>query len=158
MCDKERKKHEYRGSATIEASVIVPFIIVIFVMIIQVSFFLYDECSAWQCCYIAALRADTVTGEEAKKEELAAHFAKELLQQEMMAASELQLAGVGIEKKAGSDRLVTRAKGSVLTGAIDGMGEEKWSFEARGTENMLRPVQFIRRLRIAERVKETAGK
>lgn len=154
MCNKNKKEDTYRGSATIEASVIVPFIIIVFVIIIQVCFFLYDECSVWQCCYIAALRADTVTGEDERKEELTAHFIKELLQQELMAVSEMEIIEAEIERRAGSDKLIVTVKGNVLTGASEGMEEEKWHFEAKGTENMLRPVQFIRRLRISEKWKE----
>lgn len=156
--DKNKKENTYRGSATIEASVIVPFIIVVFVMIIQVCFFLYDECSVWQCCYIAALRADTVTGEDGRKEELTAHFIRELLQQELMAVSKMEITEAGIERRAGSDKLIVAVKGNVLTGATEGMEEEKWHFEAKGTENMLRPVQFIRRLRISEKWKEISDK
>lgn len=154
MCVKGQKKEACKGSATIEAAVIVPFIIVVFVMIIQVSFFLYDECSVWQCCYIAVLRADTITKEAGRKEELADYFLKELLKQELMAVSETEITGAEIEKKAGSDKLSVFVKGDVLTKAVDGMGAETWHLEAKGTENMLRPVQFIRRLRIAEKWKE----
>ncbi len=49
-------KNWSKGSFTIEASIIMPIIIIITVMIIYVSFFLYNRCIISQKSYIIALR------------------------------------------------------------------------------------------------------
>ncbi len=50
------KKDWSKGSFTIEASIIIPIIIMITVMILYISFFLYNRCIISQKCYIIAFR------------------------------------------------------------------------------------------------------
>lgn len=140
-----------QGSATIEASVIIPFILVIFAMIISAAFFLYDECSAWQCSYLAALRADTETGQIPQKELWAEYFARKLFSEELMAAGDIEI----VQTRQG-DKLTVQAKGNVSSMAMPELGPEKWHFEAAGTVELLRPVQFIRRMQLAEELIEKA--
>lgn len=52
----ESEKEWSKGSFTIEASIIIPIIIMITVMIIYVSFFLYNRCIISQKSYIVAFR------------------------------------------------------------------------------------------------------
>lgn len=137
----------YQGSASIEAAFVVPLILVMFAMIIYVTFFLYDECSAWQCCYIAVLRADTVTGQEDQKEGLAEGFLKDLLGEELMAVQ-----GIELKRERKGKSLSVQVNGNTLTGDRLHMGTKFWNFEARGEAVMLKPVQFIRRYRLAEGV------
>ena len=146
---KEQKKVFLHGSATIEASMIIPFILVIFVIIISVTFFLYDECTAWQCSYLAALRGDTETGQTAQKELWAEYFAKKLFSQELMAATDIEFS----QTRKG-DKLTVYAKGSVSGRTIHSFSAEKWNFETAGTVELLRPVQFIRRIQFAKELVE----
>lgn len=53
-----RKK--INGYMTIEASFIIPFVFMLFVLIIYFSFYLYNQCVVYQDCYIAALRGSQI--------------------------------------------------------------------------------------------------
>ncbi|NLL78489.1 MAG: pilus assembly protein [Clostridiales bacterium] len=151
MEKRERKtKRIFRGSATVEACVILPFLLVIFSMIIFVSFFLHNECGAWQCSYIAAMRADTVTGKTEKKSGLAHTFGKQMLNEQMLAASVLE-----ISEKIQGKELVVYANGDTCTGAMPKFSENRWHFETKGRMMMLKPVQFIRRIRLTKDVSES---
>lgn len=147
---------DVRGSAVIEASVIVPFLLVVFIMTIQAAFFLYDECTAWQYCYIAAMRADTVTGQKNAKEALAGQFAKQLFEEGMMAVNHLkvtkEISGGKLTVYAAGD---TAAGGGAETGYETDLGEGVWHFETKGEAVMLRPVEFIRRLQTGKDIWES---
>lgn len=51
---------KFDGYMTIEASLIVPKIFLIFCGIIYLTFFLYNHCIAYQSCYLACLRAQQI--------------------------------------------------------------------------------------------------
>ncbi len=138
-------KKYLQGSATIEASLILPFILLIFVLLIQVCFFLHNECVAWQYGYIAALRADTVTGKESVKEGLARQYGIKLIQEGMLAAY-----GQEIEATRQGQTLTVQIRGAVETKDSGNLVPPAWHLEAKGEVNLLRPVAFIRRAEIAK--------
>lgn len=140
----EQKNAPLRGSAVVEASVIMPLLLIVTAMLITLTFFLYDVCCAWQCSYLAVLRADTETGDVTEKERLADYYAGRLFSGELMAAS-----GVQITHAREGETLTVRASGNVTGRSSVEPGTEPWSFAAAGKAELLRPVRFLRRLQLA---------
>lgn len=79
------------GYFTVEAALLLPFVIMIMVFMIFLSFYCYDRCILEQCAYAAALRGSSnrfVNTQEAYEEALAA--AEGLVAEKLFAVKELK--------------------------------------------------------------------
>lgn len=142
-------KKTLKGSYTVEASLIFPLVIVLCVLLIYLTFFLYDECSSWQSAYIAALRTETSCGAEAGKEEAAGRTARQLLSEQLLAASR-----VVQETHVDAKRIEVLVKADVYPPVGRLLVNQQWHLESRGEVKRLRPVEYIR---LCRRLKKAAG-
>lgn len=144
-----RKKRMLMGSYTVEASLLFPMVVILCVLIIYLTFFVYDECSLWQSAYIAALRGGTSRAGQEKEEETAGRTVRQLLKEQLLAAEH-------VEYEAHSDKRTVRVLiGMNLRPPVGkGMTADSWRLESKGEMERLRPVEYIRMCR---RLKEAAG-
>ncbi|MDD2972334.1 MAG: TadE/TadG family type IV pilus assembly protein [Lachnospiraceae bacterium] len=85
---RRNRKSDQKGSFTVEASIIMPVIIIITVMLLYLGFFLYDRCIMDQKTYVAAfrgsiydeeLRDNTLDRKRYTEEELSHLYDKKIL-------------------------------------------------------------------------------
>lgn len=60
------KNKKIDGYMTIEASFIIPWVFMTFLLVIYFTFYLYNMCVVYQDCYIAALRGSIITNADTK--------------------------------------------------------------------------------------------
>ena len=73
-----------KGYMTIEASFIVPLTVMICIMIILASFYLYNNCVVYQDCFIAALRGSQIMDASQAEVSTKVHeYASELLENQV---------------------------------------------------------------------------
>lgn len=66
-----KNSRSFKGSATVEAALLMPFLIFLIWNILYLAFFLYDQSTSLQGSYCTALRAERHYGTEEEKESLA---------------------------------------------------------------------------------------
>lgn len=83
------RKKMIKGSFTIEAAIIMPIIIIITVMLIYLSFYLYNACLLSQTSYQSALRGSLREGEGTEMEQCMQEAQKEISNKRLPALSEI---------------------------------------------------------------------
>lgn len=138
-------RKEKRGYMTIEATMIMPLIIVGIVFIIYVGFYLYDVSVIRQISYVAALRASRQTDfTSAQMEQYAKNQLKELIDKRLLAVETWR-----DEIKVNS-RTVRISVSAAVQMPFSGFISEKldlWRIESEAEVTRINPVKYIRTLR-----------
>lgn len=135
-------KRKLKGSYTIEASLLFPFILMILILIIYFSFFIHDRCIMHAAAYTAALRGSQILNEDEDVFSKVEKSSQELLENRLLAV-----------RNHATDIQISEQEISVLyEGAIR---IPVWSFpdipiKVRGTAKRIDNVKFIRECRIIE--------
>ena len=132
---------ECEGYMTVEASVIMPIVLIVCCFIIYTGFYQYDRCVSEQDAYRAALRGADLYG--ADKEEKYRAVVKTL---EELAADHYAAAHCSYEVSV-KDKMYVKMKGTVripLRGLARMVGTDLWDIEKEVESRMTDPVFFIR--------------
>lgn len=86
---KKNSKIMLKGSVTIEASIIMPIIIIIIALLVYLSFFLYNRCIMTQMTYISALRGSLSEEDVVKTEQNIEMEEKELFGNKVLAIAKI---------------------------------------------------------------------
>lgn len=138
-------KRRFKASYTIEASYILPIIIVLIWYLLFLSFFLYDQCVIMQGSYQAALRAERLLGTKEEKEALAftkyeVDVKKKLIY--MMPEKEIEV---------DEDRILLRTNSEMkFPGGI--FFQKSWKARQQQKAASYEPVKFIRECRRYEKI------
>lgn len=146
---KKINSKSVKGYMTLEASLIMPWVIFIFVFLIYASFYLYDKCVLFQDAYTLCMRGSISKEEDGALNYINAHmdgqFGKKYF---------------GTDKVQGSaerhgDEVKVYAECSVripfnhfmVTGGAGG-----WRIQAEAEAKIINPVKLIRRCRMVENI------
>lgn len=127
---------------TVEASMIMPLVIVLIGMFFYLTFFLYNRCAISQDAYILAFRGSLYCGKEegeVKQEVMADGFEK--LKKKYINASY-----ISCETDVNKRTVTVETKGCL---AATG-----WDFGAKWQAQRICPVDCIRKVRLAQKIKE----
>lgn len=143
---------DMRGSATIEMAVLMPIMMLLILLLIYMALYLYDRSVLYGDAYLAALRASgkPETGSEELYAEADAVFT--LLQEGQLIA----LPAVARELNVDADGVRIRYNGEVIVPVMEtSIIFERWksyAFSGEAYAQRHRPVTFIRRCRVLERL------
>lgn len=140
MCTKEK-----RAYMTVEASIIMPMIVIVLVFILYIGFYLYDVCVAGQFAYIAALR--TSQQKELTMEELEAYGKKQL---EELVTDRLVVTDTRQEKIKVTVRKIEVEISTMIQMPFSNFISEKmglWKIRGNGEVVRTDPVKYIRSVR-----------
>lgn len=153
-----------RGSATVEMAVLMPMILILMILIIYLTLYFYDRSVLYGDAYLAALRASEQPEEENETLYAKADACFAALQEGQLIA----LSQVPHELTVDADGVEISYSGEVIVPVMTGsMAFQEWGsyvFADHAYAARHRPVTFIRRCRILERMlsqeeePETAGK
>lgn len=127
-----------RGSFTVEAAVIIPFIILVLTAVIILSFFLYDKCALERAAAMAALRGSQEVWEDN-------NIRYQKTDEGIGAVLENNLLGTSCVEKhveVKKDQVCVLLK----------MQYQWWNFSAQAEKGVVNPITFIRNCRKAEGV------
>ena len=141
-----------RGSATVEMAVLMPMIAVLMILLIYMALYLYDRSVIYGDAYLAALRASALTEEEGGEVYAKADAWFTSLQEgQLIAASDvsrfLAVDAEGVEISYQGEVVVPVISGGTIF--------ERWGsylFSGKAYAVRHRPVTFIRRCRVMERM------
>lgn len=143
------KKLKLKGSYTVEASLLFPFILSVIVFIMYMSFFLHDRCVMNQSAYQAALRASRVKTGDNKVMSTAERAAGELMEKTVLATS-----GVTHSIDVSGSEIKVRYEGTLRIPAgtlfMNIYGSDGIKVEGSGTAKRKDPIRFIRQCRVVE--------
>lgn len=147
-------RRDRRGSATIEMAVLMPMILIIMILLIYMAFYLYDRTVLYGDAYLAALRASELTGEAGATVYAKADTEFTALQEgQLMAMSEvlreLVVDADGVRILYGGEVIVPVVSGSSVFAQW-----ESYAFSGEAYAARHKPVTFIRRCRVLERLLE----
>jgi Flp pilus assembly protein TadG len=126
-------KCDNKGSASIEAAVIVPLLLMIFAVIIHLSVFLYDKCSLERAAAMAALRGSEAVRESNNvRYQIADEGVTELLENGLLGAET-------VEKQ-------IQIKGNQIKICLT-MQYKWWKFQVETEKKAVNPVEFVRTCR-----------
>lgn len=132
-----------KGYFTVEASMIIPLVVVLLGLIFYLTFYMYDRCVISQDAYIQAFRGTLYCGKESEDIE------------HKIRSETHDLYGkkyVGVEHLE-SDLRVER--NSVTVEAVGIMAATHWKFTVQKEAERICPVDFIRKVRLAQKLKNT---
>lgn len=130
---------------TVEASIIMPMIVIVLVFILYIGFYLYDVCVAGQFAYIAALR--TSQQKELTMEELEAYGKKQL---EELVTDRLVVTDTRQEKIKVTVRKIEVEISTMIQMPFSNFISEKmglWKIRGNGEVVRTDPVKYIRSVR-----------
>ena len=142
----KKKKKYYDGYLTIEASFIIPAVLMILLLLLYWGFYCYDKSVSVQCSYIAALRGSNQW--ELSDGQIEAYTLEQLekLTGETLLylKTEESYVDVGILEikagvKGGMDILFSKLRGDTM---------ERWDTESEKKAYRLKPASYIRTYRI----------
>ena len=124
------------GSFTIEAAVIISFLVIVINIILVLTFFLYNRCSLERAAVMGALRGSQAVWEDnSYRSRKADEGVDEILSYNLLGTD-------GVEKK-------ITVKGNRISVALD-MHIRKWNFHTEVEKKSINPVLFIRNCRKLE--------
>ena len=124
------------GSFTIEAAVIISFLVIVINIILVLTFFLYNRCSLERAAAMGALRGSQAVWEDnSYRSRKADEGVDEILSYNLLGTD-------GVEKK-------ITVKGNRISVALD-MHIRKWNFHTEVEKKSINPVLFIRNCRKLE--------
>lgn len=134
-------KKKVRGYLTVEASLIIPIVVLLIALILNLAFFLYSRCILSQDAYILAFRGSIrkqESGEEIRRyieESFKNHFGRRYF---------------GISDLEKNIETNTRK----VTVRINAGTAMKWSLEAAGEAERIDPAIYIRKIRLIKKAGE----
>lgn len=142
----KKKRKYYDGYLTIEASFLIPAVLMILLLLLYWGFYCYDKSVSVQCSYIAALRGsnqwelsdgqlETYTLEQLEK--LTGETLLYLKTEKTYADVEILEIKAGVE--GGMDILFSKLRGDTM---------ERWDTESEKKAYRLKPASYIRKYRI----------
>lgn len=133
--ESSRRKNNC-GSFTIEAAVIISFLVIVINIILVLTFFLYNRCSLERAAAMGALRGSQAVWEDnSYRSRKADEGVDEILSYNLLGTD-------GVEKK-------ITVKGNRISVALD-MHVRKWNFHTEVEKKSINPVIFIRNCRKLE--------
>ncbi|MEG1846853.1 MAG: TadE/TadG family type IV pilus assembly protein [Lachnospiraceae bacterium] len=150
MKEKSRVKRTQKGSLTVEASIILPLVIIIIALLLYLSFFLYNRCVIAQMSYIAALRGslseekdDRITEQNIRQEGTV------LLNKRLLAQNSIRFDNTMASKEV-TVSIVSHMRVPFTSLANEVGVRGTWRMEAGKTVKRIDPIDFIRGCRILE--------
>ena len=140
MCEKEKNAY-----FTVEASLVIPFILGGIIFIIYLGIYLYNVCTLKQVSYIAALRGSqlkTVSGEEMKQ--YTEQQLSQLSEHQILAKEELETK-INVTNSKVKVRITTKV--TMLFADFISKTVGDWNIENEAEANRLNPVDIIRNVR-----------
>lgn len=140
-----RKKSYYDGYMTVEASFVVPLVVMIILLLLYWGFFCYDKTVSIQCSYLAALRTSNqwdLTSSEAEQEAL--EELEQLTEEKFLFIKRGDLLA-----KAGILNIETAVTGKmeILFSKIRGDDMTEWQIDSKKSASRLKPASYIRKYR-----------
>lgn len=142
---KKRKKH-YDAYMTVEASLLVPLVFIILLLLIYWGFYCYDKSVSVQCSYLAALRGSNQWEmSDAKREAFTLEQLEKLMNETILFMKEED-----IYVEAGLTEIKAGVLGSmdILTEGLRRAEMERWTVDSEKKAYCLKPASFIRKYRI----------
>lgn len=141
---KQREREKRPGPEayfTVEAALVIPVVLCMIVMIIYLSFYLYDRCILAQDLYLLSYRQSIEKGSADRAGSSAAHG--------QLSGRLFMLAGLDTEVSAGSS---VRVKGNAfMTVPVFGLdffdGQSRWNLAVEGKAKKTDPPKDFRRVR-----------
>lgn len=130
------------GYFTVEASMLMPLVLSLIALIFYLTFYLYDRCVISQDVYILAFRGALQCGKGGADIE-------QYIQSE--SASKYGSKYIGVDNLESN---VWTGDNSVAVEATGIMATTHWKFTARKEVERICPVEFIRKMRLAQRIGE----
>lgn len=127
-----------KGSFTVEAAVVISFLVLVIAAIISLSFFLYNKCSIERAAAMAALRGSRAVWED---------------QNTRYGEAEKGINEILASNLLGNYQVATsiQVKGNDIEVALK-MQFQQWEFQAEAAKKAVNPVAFIRNCRKLEGV------
>lgn len=147
-----RFRKDARGSATVEMAVLMPIILILMILLIYMALYLYDRSVLYGDAYLAALRASALTGQTSDEVYVRADTEFTGLQEGQLIAiseilRELTVDADGVRIAYGGGVVVpVMAESRIFT------QWESYSFSGEAYAARHRPVTFIRRCRVLEKL------
>lgn len=135
---EENQRRDNRGSFTIEAAVIISFLVIVINLIIVLAFFLYNRCSLERAAAMGALRGSQAVWENnSVRSQKADEGVDEIL----------------IYNFLGTDKVKKQitVTGNQISVALD-MHIRQWDFHTKVEKKCMNPVLFIRNCRKLENI------
>ncbi|POP30959.1 pilus assembly protein [Lactonifactor longoviformis] len=132
----------YRGSFTVEAALCMPLVLMVLTVTLYLCFFVYHQAWYTAAAYEGAASAGTAAARNLTE---ARHIADSKIKSSQGNGGILSgTVQPGIS--AGSSRIVITYRGGIGGPFL----RTKWEFQGKGEIHVLRPVEFIRKIRKAE--------
>lgn len=151
MIQIKKQQKMLNASVTLEAAIIVPFIVIIIMLLLYLSFFLHNRCVISQITYISALRGclSEETGEKREQELLKEE--KDLLQGRTIVGN-----GTNLEHKIENEKVTVNGV-NCLNIPFAALTKEfrlknSWTFSVKYKAENIDAVTFIRRCRKLENI------
>lgn len=138
--ERNSRKKDNRGSFTIEAAVIISFLVIVINIILVLAFFLYNRCSLERAAAMGALRGSQAVWENNScRSQKADEGVDEILAYNLLGTDK-------VEKK-------ITVQGNRISVALD-MHIRQWDFHAEVEKKSVNPVLFIRNCRKLENLRK----
>lgn len=140
------KKKNCNAYFTVEATFIIPMVLLLIVLMIQYGFFCYEKSLSLQCCYLAALRASNeweLTGKEI--ENFAASEMENLLEERALypinrgIRATITLIGLEVEMQGNME---------ILFWEMDEKSMDVWEVNAKKSAAKTIPSEYIRKYKV----------
>ena len=145
-----KKKYRLRGSYTVEAALVFPFILSVIVLILYFSFYIHDRSILNHAAYVAALRGSQINGTQdifAKVDQ----YSKDLIENRLLGTKQIERS-VKITK----DKILVTYEGkmqipagSILTRALR---RDVFKIKVEGFAKRMDTVTFIRECKVVENI------
>lgn len=143
----DKKCRFAKGYMTVEASLIMPCVIFLFVFLIYTGFYLYDKCVLFQDVYVLSMRGSVQKEEGGCLKYINEHMEKQFGSKYF---------GVGrVEGKAEQSGQDVRVSGSCSVKApfnnfLTFSGADGWTIRTEAKARVINPTRIIRKCRVAE--------
>ena len=147
------KSKQMKASITIEASLILPFITIIIVLMIYLSLFVYDRCIISQKLYIASLRGSL---SEFNQNDIEQDMEEEIIKiaTENVIGGNLSIKDSGIGQNKICNNTVFQLKNPFIKIAKSEGIHTSWNINTRKEIELINSVEYIRNIRRIEKIKE----
>lgn len=142
---RQSRDGHLNGYFTVEASLIIPTVILLIAFLFYLTFFLYNRCVLSQDAYVLAFRGSIRCGYRTDS-------VKRYMEEQMLRQSKAKYIGLGR-----LERETNVSAGEVTATVRGGMRvPRQWRFTVEKKAQRICPVEKIRRFRLAEKILEEA--
>lgn len=149
-----KKRRALKGYMTLEASLIMPWVVFLFIFLIYMSFYLYDKCVLFQDSYSLCLRGSVQKEDDGAVKYVNAHMAEKF-------GSKYFGVGkvIGSVKQSGKE---IRVEGECnvkipFDNFLTFSREKGWHIKTEASAQIINPTDIIRKCRMAENLIKKAG-